>query len=126
MKTCGKVAVFPARAVPLEVSGLLSRDVIEPVVVNGKYAPALALLGWSLIGPPALQTPWWSTYWPWSTGNTWNLEAPLSRWATRDTFETRENCQNALAEMRDENAAYLQSSIKAWQCVSADDPRLVN
>ena len=88
------------------------------------HASALLLLGWSLIGPPALQNSWWSSYWPWGTTDRWNLAAPLSQWTTRDTFETAESCQKALVAMHDENAAYLSSSIQAWQCVSADDPRL--
>ena len=85
------------------------------------HVAALALLGWSLIAPPPLPSSWWSTYWPWSAGNGWNLEAPLSQWTKRDTFESLENCQRALGMMRDENAVYLPSSTKAWQCVSADD-----
>jgi hypothetical protein len=94
--------------------------------MNCTHAAGLALLGWSLIGPPPLQNSWWSPYWHWSTVDGWNLAAPLSRWTTRDAFETFETCQKALAEMRNENADYLPSSIKAWQCVSADDPRLAN
>jgi hypothetical protein len=63
-------------------------------------------------------------YWPWSTRDAWDLQAPLSRSSISDKFETQEKCQGALAVMREENAAYLASSIQAWQCVASDDPRL--
>jgi hypothetical protein len=77
-----------------------------------------------LIGPPPLQPSRWSAYWPWRASNGWNVAAPLSEWVTRDTFATDESCETALVAMRDQNAAYLQSSIESWQCISADDPAL--
>jgi hypothetical protein len=88
------------------------------------HAAALAHFGWYLMEPPPLENPWWSQYWPGTTGHRWNLDATVSRWTIRDKFETQKKCQDELDATRRENAEYLASSIEAWQCVASEDRRL--
>jgi len=94
-----------------------------------RYAAALALAGWYLIGPPQQGGP-----------ADFDLHAPLSKWKIIDRYDDIGACERgrmdhlsvwydrASAERPGTKAAENDAVMLVWlndgQCVAADDPHL--
>ncbi|MGH7781791.1 MAG: hypothetical protein ACREQR_18395 [Candidatus Binataceae bacterium] len=94
-----------------------------------RHAAALSLVVWYLMAPPPTRL---------AAGRDAQNTAPLKLWSTQGTFDSKPDCEKALAEyasdpkknplyMPGEDAEvqkYLAQHKNPAQCVSSDDPRL--
>ncbi len=96
-----------------------------------RHAVALVLVGWYLMtAPPSLPS-----------GDTIDLNAPLNRWLTYNTFDSAAQCEKARTYVHDRAATIVAESVRLTpgrpvglkgaaeslrmaQCVATDDPRL--
>ena len=86
--------------------------------MNLRHAAALALVGWYLIVPPA-------------TGDSFDKNAPVSKWRQPAAFDSAADCEQYRTEAietfqkkTDANGEYNVSLYIAGRCVTSDDPRL--
>jgi hypothetical protein len=100
--------------------------------MNSRHAAAIALVGWYLMLPPALDDPN-------RPKALIDVNAPISEWSAQGTFDTAQECKQARDAGKQEfyrsdfwNKSKKRSrvdSIKLLQkseaaCIASDDPRL--
>ena len=80
-----------------------------------RHAAALALVGWYLMQPPLV------------TPNSFNFDAPLSRWDIEESFDTASDCEqtwNSMTEKAKGKSDVLSRREQFGHCIATDDPRL--
>ena len=88
-----------------------------------RHAAALALVGWYLMLPPIERGGSGGQFWV-------PANEPLSMWSTDRTFNSEDECNSALADLKQPrtysgNAEQAQDMQRQRAiCVSTDDPRL--
>jgi hypothetical protein len=87
--------------------------------MNPRPAAALALVGWYLMLPPV------------KPDGSVNAKAPLSKWRTSNTYDTIDECKEALSGLRGGWVGYANghelnypSQKDTAACIATDDPRL--
>jgi len=98
------------------------------VKIKSRHAGVLALVGWYLMAPPMSGR---DSYLP--------ELAPLSRWATFDSFDTAKECRDARSDMLKATRDFVRKkplskeaatdNLRRYaamfgQCIASDDPRL--
>ena len=94
-----------------------------------RHASALALVGWYLMTPPALPDTDQNHGAPVYT----DINAPISRWETIESFDEALACQNSLRQHLerirtvrncDTIGGPVCRGFKTAKCIATDDPRL--
>jgi hypothetical protein len=88
--------------------------------MNPRHVAALALVGWYLLMPP------WVKY------NTFDANAPLSKWTQNYSYDSAAECERDRSAMieyhhdrpKEKDAGWFVRLYGASQCISTDDPRL--
>lgn len=83
--------------------------------MNRRCAAALALLVWYLLLPPLRHD------------GTVNMSAPLSKWKRLGNYDTSDDCETALSDIRSRWVGHepnFPAKTDEARCISSDDPRL--